>query len=104
MPDDPLLLISAALAAILTTVVAALATRVRLLPDVIDLSFIPTGSGVMSLVFVAYGALRRFHPDRIARLALLGAARRRRDRRLRAARRAGRCSLVRPCDARSPPI
>jgi hypothetical protein len=40
-------------------VVAALATRVQLLPDVIDISIIPTGSGVGSLIFVFYGALRR---------------------------------------------
>jgi hypothetical protein len=72
MPDHPLLLIYAALAAIVTSVAAALATRVQLLPDVIDLSFIPTGSGVGSLMLVFYGAARRFDPDRIARLALLG--------------------------------
>jgi hypothetical protein len=41
-------------------IVAAVATRVQLLPDVIDISIIPTGAGVMSLVFVTYGALRRF--------------------------------------------
>jgi hypothetical protein len=72
MPDHPLLLIYGALAAIVTTVAAALATRVQLLPDVIDLSFIPTGSGVLSLAFVSYGAARQFDPDRIARLSLLG--------------------------------
>jgi hypothetical protein len=67
-----LLLIYGALAAIITTVAAALATRVQLLPDVIDLSFIPTGSGIGSLMLVFYGAVRQFDPDRIARLALLG--------------------------------
>jgi hypothetical protein len=72
MPDHPLLLIYAALAAILTTVAAAIATRVQLLPDVIDLSFIPTGSGVISLLFVSYGATRQFDPDRLGRLALFG--------------------------------
>ncbi len=72
MPDHPLVLIYGALAAIVTTVAAALATRVQLLPDVIDLSFIPTGSGIGSLMLVFYGAARRFDPDRIARLALLG--------------------------------
>lgn len=72
MTDHPMLLISGALAAIVTTVAAALATRVQLLPDVIDLPFIPTGSGVGSLMLVFYGAARRFDPDRIARLALLG--------------------------------
>ena len=42
MPDDPLLLVYAAITAILTAVIAAHATRVQLLPDVIDLSFVPT--------------------------------------------------------------
>ena len=41
MPDQPLLLVYGAFAAILTAIVAAIATRVQLLPDVIDLSFIP---------------------------------------------------------------
>ena len=72
MPDHPLMLIYGALAAIATTIAAAIATRVQLLPDVIDLSFIPTGSGVISLLFISYGAERQFEPDRIARLALLG--------------------------------
>jgi hypothetical protein len=70
--DHPLLLISATLFAIVTAVVAAIATRVQLLPDVIDLSLIPTGSGLGSLTLVAYGATRRFEPERIARLSLLG--------------------------------
>jgi hypothetical protein len=72
MPDHPLLLVYGAFAAILTAIVAAIATRVQLLPDVIDLSFIPTGSGIGSLILVLYGALRRLDPDRIGRLALLG--------------------------------
>jgi hypothetical protein len=72
MLDQPLLLVYAAFAAILTAIVAGIATRVQLLPDVIDLSIIPTGSGLGSLIFVFYGALRRFGPDRIGRLALLG--------------------------------
>jgi hypothetical protein len=53
-------------------IVSALATRVQVLPEVIDVSFIPTGSGVASLAFTAYGAMRRFEPDRLGRLALLG--------------------------------
>jgi hypothetical protein len=72
VPDHPLLLVYGALAAILTAIVAAIASRVQLLPEVIDLSIIPTGSGLGSLIFVLYGALRRFGPDRIGRLALLG--------------------------------
>jgi hypothetical protein len=61
-----------ALAGFATVIVAAFATRVRLLPEVIDISIIPTGSGLMSLVFVTFGAVRRLDPDRIARLALGG--------------------------------
>ncbi len=72
MQDHPLTLIYAVFAAIITAVVAAIATRVQLLPDVIDLSFIPTGSGIGSLILILYGGLRRFDPDRIGRLALLG--------------------------------
>ena len=72
MPDDPLLLVYAAITAILTAVIAAVATRVQLLPDVIDLSFIPTGSGIVSLILVFYGAARRLDSERLGRLALLG--------------------------------
>ena len=72
MAEHPLVFVYSGLAAILTAIVAAIATRVQLLPDVIDLSFIPTGSGIGSLMLVFYGALRRFDPDRIGRLALLG--------------------------------
>ncbi len=72
MQDHPLTLIYAVFAAILTAVVAVVATRVQRLPDVIDLSLIPTGAGLGSLVLVGYGALRRFEPQRIERLALLG--------------------------------
>lgn len=72
MPDHPLILVYAALAAIATAAVAAIATRVQLLPDVIDLSLIPTGAGLGSLALVAYGAARRLEPERIGRLSLLG--------------------------------
>jgi hypothetical protein len=72
MTHHPLILVSAVLAAIITAVAAAIATRVQLLPDVIDLSLIPTGAGLGSLLLVGYGALRRFEPERIGRLALLG--------------------------------
>ena len=72
MADHPLVLVYAALAAVVTAVVAAIATRVQLLPDVIDLSLIPTGSGLGSLALVTYGALRRVDLERIGRLSLLG--------------------------------
>ncbi len=70
MPDHPLLLVYGAFAAILTAIVAAIATRVQLLPDVIDLSLIPTGAGLGSLILVGYGAVRRFGPERVGCLAL----------------------------------
>lgn len=72
MPDHTLILLCGALIASVAAIAAALATRVQLLPDVIDVSFIPTGSGIASLALVAYGAARRFDPDRLGRLALLG--------------------------------
>jgi hypothetical protein len=72
LQDHPLALICAVFAAILTAVVAAIAARVQLLPEVIDLSLIPTGAGLGSLLLVGYGALRRFDHQRIERLALLG--------------------------------
>ena len=72
MQDHPLTLIYAVFAAIIAAVVAAIATRVQLLPDVVDLSLIPTGAGLGSLVLVGYGALRRFDPEQIGRLALFG--------------------------------
>ena len=59
-------------AAIVAVIAGAVATRVRLLPEVIDVSIIPTGAGLGSLGFAVYGALRRYEPDRIGRLTLLG--------------------------------
>jgi Ca2+/Na+ antiporter len=72
LQDHPLALIYAVSAAILTAVVATIATRVQLLPDVIDLTLIPTGSGLGSLALITYGAIRRAEPERIGRLSLLG--------------------------------
>jgi hypothetical protein len=54
------------------TGLVVLATRVQLLPDVVDLSAIPTGAGLGSLLFCAFGAARGYDPDRLGRLALLG--------------------------------
>lgn len=62
----------ALLTAIAAAVIASIATSVRLLPEVIDLSIIPTIAGLGSIAFTSYGALRRFDPDRLARLALGG--------------------------------
>jgi hypothetical protein len=72
MPTHALLLLCGGFVALVTTLLGAVVARVQLLPEVIDLSFIPTGSGIGSLVLVSYGALRRFEPERIGRLALLG--------------------------------
>jgi len=54
------------------TVGIAIATRVRLLPEVVDISLVPTLAGVGRLLAAAYGAVRRFPPSRIGRLTLLG--------------------------------
>jgi hypothetical protein len=51
---------------------AAVATRVQLLPDVIDLSLVPTAAGAVGLLFAAYGAARRFEPERLGRVTLFG--------------------------------
>ncbi len=72
MHEHPLILIYLTLMAIATAITAAVATRVQVLPDVIDLTLIPTGSGLASLTLVTYGAVRRFEPERIGRLSLLG--------------------------------
>ncbi len=72
MHAHPLILIYLTLTAIATAITAAVATRVQLPPNVIDLTLIPTGSGLGSLTLVTYGAIRRFEPERIGRLSLLG--------------------------------
>jgi hypothetical protein len=58
--------------AVLVATATSIAVRVRVLPDVIDISIIPTGAGVGSLGFALFGALRRFDPDRLGRVTLLG--------------------------------
>jgi hypothetical protein len=65
----PIYLLATALTA---AVIASIASSVRLLPEVIDISIVPTCSGVVSLLFTTYGVLRRFDPDRVGRLALGG--------------------------------
>lgn len=72
MSDHVLALIYGTLAAVVATTIAAIAIRVQLLPEVIDISIIPTFAGVGSIAFTTYGALRRFDPDRIARLSFGG--------------------------------
>lgn len=53
-------------------VVAAIATRVQLLPEVIDLSLVPTAAGAVGLFAAGCGAALRFPPDRLARITLFG--------------------------------
>lgn len=72
MPDHVLAWLSGVLAGVIAIVAVAVATRLRLLPEVIDISIVPTGAGVCSLLFAAYGALRRFPPDRLGRITLFG--------------------------------
>jgi hypothetical protein len=43
-----------------------------MLPDVINLSLIPTGAGLGGLLFGAYGACRRYPPERLGRVVMLG--------------------------------
>ena len=72
MPDHLLSWIAGAVAGCAATVAVAIATRVRLLPEVVDISLVPTLAGVGSLVMAAYGAVRRFPLARIGRLTLFG--------------------------------
>jgi hypothetical protein len=72
MPMHDPLPIYALLTAIAAAVIASIATSVRVLPEMIDVSIVPTCSGLGSLALTTYGALRQFDPDRIGRLALAG--------------------------------
>jgi hypothetical protein len=49
-----------------------IATQVRLLPEVIDISIVPTLAGVGSLLAAIFGAARRYPPSRLGRITLLG--------------------------------
>jgi threonine dehydratase len=61
------------LAATAAAVVAgAVSTRFEALPDVVDLTFILTAAGTGGVLATLVGALLRFDPDRLARLALFG--------------------------------
>jgi hypothetical protein len=60
------------LAGCAATVAVAVAARVRLLPEVVDISLVPTGAGIGSLISAAIGAALRFPPERIGRVTLLG--------------------------------
>jgi hypothetical protein len=53
-------------------IVEAVAVRFQVLPEVIDLSLIPTGCGVGAMIAALAGAFARLEPDRLARVVLLG--------------------------------
>ena len=72
MHDHLLLWMLGLLAGLLAAVVAGVATRVRVLPEVLDVSIVATTAGLGAIVLTTYGALRRYDSDRIARLALGG--------------------------------
>jgi hypothetical protein len=72
MTDHLLTAVYLLLSVVAAAVLAAAATSVRLLPEVIDISIVLTGAGLGALAFTTLGALRRFDPDRIARLSLGG--------------------------------
>jgi hypothetical protein len=72
MLDHPILLGLGALCGLAAAIATLVATRVQLLPDVIDLSLVPTAAGAVGLLFAAYGAARRFGPERLGRVTLFG--------------------------------
>jgi hypothetical protein len=51
---------------------AVLVTRVQLLPDVIDFTFVLTSAGFGGLVLMALGIALRMTPDRLGRVTVLG--------------------------------
>ena len=53
-------------------IVEVAAVRFQLLPEVIDLSLLPTGNGVGAMLAAFAGSCMRFGPDRLARLILFG--------------------------------
>jgi hypothetical protein len=72
MTGHVLTAIAGVVGGLISATIAAIATRVQVLPEVIDVSIILTFAGLGSLALSSYGALRRVHPDRIARLSLGG--------------------------------
>lgn len=54
------------------TIAVAINTRFQLLPEVVDPSYVLTGAGLGGLGGAAYAALRRFPPERLGRVVLLG--------------------------------
>jgi hypothetical protein len=48
------------------------ATRVQLLPEVVDLSYVPMFAGLVSLFVMMAGVVGGLRPERVVRLALFG--------------------------------
>ena len=71
VPDHVLSLVAGVVAGCVATVALALATRVRLLPEVVDVSIVPTVAGVFSIVIAAFGASIDT-ASRLGRLTLFG--------------------------------
>jgi hypothetical protein len=57
VPDHYLAWLVGVVAGCAATIAVAVATRVRLLPEVVDISLVPTFAGVGGLIFAAYGAM-----------------------------------------------
>jgi hypothetical protein len=57
---------------LLIPLAAAGATRIQLVPDVIDFTAIPDAARTLGLVCAAYGAARGFGADRLGRITLFG--------------------------------
>jgi hypothetical protein len=72
MHDHLFAWLAGAAAGCAVTVAVAIATRVRLLPEVVDISLVPTLAGLGGLLFAAYGAARRYPPGRVGQLTLFG--------------------------------
>jgi hypothetical protein len=72
MNGHPLILLAGILVGVVGTLVASLATRYQLMPEVVDLSIVLTGAGLGGLLGAACGALRRWPPERLGRVVLLG--------------------------------
>ena len=72
MSNDPVPWLFAAAAAALTALFAAIATRIQLLPEVIDISIVPTAAGFGGLLAAGCAAALRFPAERLARVTLFG--------------------------------
>jgi hypothetical protein len=70
--EHPFIWLAGLVVGVVGTIAASLATRVELLPEVVDISFVPTGAGLGGLAGAGFAALRRFPPDRLGRVVLLG--------------------------------